>query len=893
MICSKCNSEIPNGSRFCTVCGADCGSAAPAASEQKNVCTKCGQELNVGAKFCPGCGTPTANAAPLSNGGNSTVSLDKEPNANDLVATMNAAAAGAPAPAVPTPTPASAPAFSGVPTPTPSAAGYNSGASTPNFGAAPSMPQAPGFAPSGSGVMPPMSGAFNGMNGAAAVTVPAKKKVSAGKIVLIIAIVLAVLLGGAAVFFFTNKAAAMSLVMGKPKYAAMIEKDSLKKATKKLDTDVLSNQIKSISSVMSVLATTGADIPYDMPYDWFSLSNTNTSPEIESLVALPETAYQGVDVKSLIKGYNEFLQSTYGANSISGSVSAKIKIGKELADYTDDEIEEILGIINGTEITYDLASTEKFMGTEFGMKLDGKLLNIRIIIEDDGSVYLVFPFATDKVLKYKIDTIENMSSATVDTSVVLDLDSDEIARLIDEIVDIYSGYIKNSSVTMEKGSMNIAGISVEGKEIKADINGKNLENLFKEVFEHIANDKYFSGKVVEYIKNFDDSFTESDYNNAITDLVKDMTGITEDDKLIVTMIVNNSGKVLAKSYTIAASGQQLGTIAFTESDTASAIDFKVFNQSVASLTNVKTNDKDGTITVRVGFGTLGSIGVILDYKGVDEADFGKSKVPVGTYTLSFDTTKLGSMGIDEEIVKILEGFALTASSNVSGKTMTNSVVFSVRDYIDLDLSADITLSDDVSKFSVPSDVIDLTPIINGEDLNDATMETLMNYFEELSNGLSETIKGTVLEDVLSDLVYGITPPSYEDPVAPSRPDDGTPDDHYDELVVLYQKIEDEVNEFFDLLEGYEWYEMVIEDEEMLNDFENSVAYEIAEKYADGLFDLDYEVLDIIDFDNGVCTKAQLDAFNERFSTILKQKNSVIAALDCYYPSQLTGMGPVA
>ena len=740
-----------------------------------------------------------------------------------------------------------------------------------------------------------MGGAYNGMSGAAAVvTAPAKtkKKVSAGKIVLIIAIVLVLLLGGAAVFFFTNKAAAMSLIMGKPKYASMIEKDSLKKATKELDIDVLSDQIRSVSGVLSTIASTSADAGSSI----FDLANTaDTKSEMARLAIGPEPVFEGVDIKSMIKGYNEFIKSTYGVNSISGSMSAKIKVGSKLADV-DEELSEVLDLINGCEFTYDLASTDKMMGTEFGVKIDGKTIDARIIIEDDGSMYIAFPFATDRALKYKIATVESSSASEQQaSSAVLDLESSEISRLIDEIVDIYSGYIKNSSVTMEKGSMNVAGLVVEGKEIKADINGKNLENLFKEVFEHIANDKYLSGKVVEYIKNFDEDFTEVDYNNAVTDLVKDMTGVTQEDKLIVTMIVNNSGKILAKSYTVAGNGQQLGTIAFTDNDTTSAVDFKVMNQSVASVTNVKTSDKDGKITVKVGYGTFGSIGMVLEYAGVDNADFGKTTVPVGTYTFTIDTSNLANFGIDEETMALLNGLSFKLSSTVSGNTATNSFAFSVRDYIDLDLSAKMTLSDDTSKFTAPSNFIDLTPIINGEDLNDATMETLMGYVEELTNGLSNAIKGTKLEDVFSDLILAMTPPKFEEPpVTPSRPADTPTDTYYNSVNELYKKVENEAEEFMSLLEGYDWYEAVMEDDDLFDDFTNSAAYEIAERYADDLMALGYQLMDIVEVDNAAsCTKEQLDEFNKRFSNILKQKDSAKSALDSYYPSQLTGMGPAA
>ncbi len=78
MNCTKCNSEVPNGAKFCPVCGNACGTAsdvkpaaAPPEPEKKNFCGKCGLELRQGAKFCAVCGAPTAGVG------------DIKPNQND------------------------------------------------------------------------------------------------------------------------------------------------------------------------------------------------------------------------------------------------------------------------------------------------------------------------------------------------------------------------------------------------------------------------------------------------------------------------------------------------------------------------------------------------------------------------------------------------------------------------------------------------------------------------------------------------------------------------------------------------------------------------------------------------------------------------------------------
>jgi len=73
--CPKCGQAVPQGSKFCSGCGADmtpqgakcpkCGAAVAAGAKfcgecgtpMSAVCKKCGKDLNPGAKFCPECGT--------------------------------------------------------------------------------------------------------------------------------------------------------------------------------------------------------------------------------------------------------------------------------------------------------------------------------------------------------------------------------------------------------------------------------------------------------------------------------------------------------------------------------------------------------------------------------------------------------------------------------------------------------------------------------------------------------------------------------------------------------------------------------------------------------------------------------------------------------------------
>lgn len=58
--CISCGAQLPQGTKFCSTCGAP---QAPL----KPKCAGCGAELAPGARFCSNCGTPTERACPACN----------------------------------------------------------------------------------------------------------------------------------------------------------------------------------------------------------------------------------------------------------------------------------------------------------------------------------------------------------------------------------------------------------------------------------------------------------------------------------------------------------------------------------------------------------------------------------------------------------------------------------------------------------------------------------------------------------------------------------------------------------------------------------------------------------------------------------------------------------
>lgn len=71
MNCSMCGNEIPDGSKFCGICGA--------AVKREAFCSNCGYKFTSEQRFCPQCGTPTGKMDSVSGtSGKSAVQKDKK-----------------------------------------------------------------------------------------------------------------------------------------------------------------------------------------------------------------------------------------------------------------------------------------------------------------------------------------------------------------------------------------------------------------------------------------------------------------------------------------------------------------------------------------------------------------------------------------------------------------------------------------------------------------------------------------------------------------------------------------------------------------------------------------------------------------------------------------------
>ena len=925
MICSKCNSEIPDGAKFCTVCGAPCGTAQdvkpaepPKEPETKNFCAKCGLEIAAGAKFCSACGAPAGNVRDIApapdngqtfgNGDMGTVSLEKK--ADDLVSAMPAPAAEQPAavtvgavsaPADPVPAPAnpvpaptnsvptpanSVPSYS-VPTPTNSApapsfnSGYSDGSAMPSY----SAPTAGAMGGMGAPMGAPMNG--NGLAGAAAVAAPPKKKGKAGKVVLIIAIVLVVLIGGAAAFFFTNKATALSIIMGKPKYAAMVEKDTLKKATEKIDMEELTEQINTMSELMSSMGGEMTNV-----YSYYGMSYDSTSKPQFAPMMVSAPPYSSYDVGTMLKNISDAMQSTYGASSLSGSVTINADFDPSLVE---PEVTEILGYINNQPITYDVAATENLLGTSFGMTFNGKPVDMKYIMLDTGDMYIQFPFVSDEAIMVKMPSADMNRSGGNDGSIGLDLDADELQRMLDDIINLYSDAIKESSTTMEKGSLIIAGKTIEGKKMVSDIHGAALENLCNSIIDYAANDSYLMGKLADYLTGMGEPITADDLKNSLLNEKITAGSLKDTDKLVVTSILTNNGEVLAKSYTF---GEESGSseIAYAINDTEVAAELKSDGRTLAEFTVTETDDKSGKVDMKVytdlengDFVTL-----TIDYSNAATEKFGNEEVPTGTYSVSIDMSQCSDV-MDEVPYEGFNGkmtFKYTASA--SGSTAQQEVDIDAAGMFSLNVKMDLTISDDISKFVPPINVIDLTDAMTTGEMDEATQEKLMNYLTTFSTKVVDIAAGTPLEDMIEDYINGMTPepepaPQPSTPSNPSNPTNPTnpnePNTEPDEsLLDKLSALDDQV--FDEYFEPYDWMDEV--------GLTTGAEYDAVCDYQDKLYDLDDRMID--SWLDGNVTAQMYEDYQKEFNALLAQKDAVKNA---YYaaanktPSAGTAADPTA
>ncbi|MDE6031232.1 MAG: zinc-ribbon domain-containing protein, partial [Oscillospiraceae bacterium] len=626
MICSNCSSEITDSAKFCPICGQKC---APAPL----FCTNCGLELKAGSKFCSVCGTPVEAKETKPETMGYAGNVDAPASASEsLVAAMPTAPAEAPAPAetaaipagIPTPVNSAPTAGFGVPTPVNDTANaVTAPVSASVFAAAPAQETAQrvNLAKPGSEPAPADFGDM-GFSSATAVAAAPIKKSNGGKIAIIIGAAVVAVLAILAVVFLLNKGPIMHMFMGDSRYASMIEGNGLKSVSEYANNPVIAQSIKSASASYAASAAvmnSYSDYEDHVIATHGSGTTTTTNNSMSQFAAMLEQ-------------YESAMLDTYGVNSVTVKLDTDITLtdtakalifGDYTGYFTDDEItkefEKVLDAINSTTLTYEITAEKDAAMFGIEMTEGGLTINAQGFMLSDGTVYVCFPFGSDKAIKYVIKDDGIVVSA--EEAPELELDEKEISRLIKEITDIYLKYYENAQIEITTdGELFASDAKAHGTLITAILNNELIEDMFAEIGKHIADDTYFSDKIIEYVKECGMELTLDEYKEDIIDAFD--IDVSDEYSIIIKSVVDKNNNVLGKRYELNAGNPEdfaddvvyarleNAFFSYVESDDVFAAEFRQSlnydfvndecdNVFSASALVRKTSETDGSVSLKL------------------------------------------------------------------------------------------------------------------------------------------------------------------------------------------------------------------------------------------------------------------------------------------------------
>lgn len=830
MICSKCNSEIPDSSKFCTNCGATVG----APTENKQFCENCGLELSKGAKFCAVCGasvnkgasaevkpfdvlSPVTLGAPVSASTEAKTEALSEIGNTEVVPAENVESGysipiptsdtsmptidksdAAPAPASKQPwgnegerlwqaaenkaAAVSAPTnlesseagcipesnFSEQPTGySAAAASYSAPAPTPAPMTAPAY-TAPEAVPQNN----PMENPFGdyGMGAAAAVVKPIKKKSIAKYILIPVLSVIGAVLIAAGVLFFVNRSLFFNIILGNSGYAAMVEGNSIKEITNKIDMAALSDGIKS-ATTRSSASFSGAIS--GMGGAGYGITPTGSSYGIANSVA------SGIDAKAMIESVNKAMSERYGVNSVKVSAALNVELTDsfkaQLAglmysagnDTADNDIDELLKMINNFGFVVDLTSSEKALECGFEMNADGLKLNAKSIVDENGNVYLMLPFVSDKAFMMNIGTTSASQAGQVNT-VCLELDEKELKRIIEKLVNTYLDVYKSCEIKVEDSEIVVAGESVKGKYIKVNFTGAKMAEFAAKACETIADDSYLCGKLATFLTDCGASMTEEQLKSAI----KSVSGmwdkvIPQTCGLVIETVTDNNCKVLAKSYSAVSGSTTASKVSFagdfnisTKNGKTAALAIEIEEKPVFTLYLEKTSDADGSCKITI-YDNNKKISLIAKYSDVKEATFCGKPITEGKIEISVDvpadfTEDNASFG---EISAVINTAKMIVSIKTDGDgKVIEEFALDVPQYGKITMNAEVTAENKSGEISVPSDVIDFTDIGKSMDeIPEEMQKEIIAYLKDMRSAVRGQNAGK-LGDALAtglDMIIGV------------------------------------------------------------------------------------------------------------------------------------------
>ncbi len=633
-----------------------------------------------------------------------------------------------------------------------------------------------------------------------AISSPTKKKMSiGGKIGIIAGSVAAAAAVAAGVFFAVDKASFLSTVMGKEKYAVMVESKAITNAASKIDAQSLSDGVGAMSEVYASMATINTENMSGAMGDIEDM--TGTIPMMYPSAGITYTTnLQEYDMAEYISAINELYLKNYGANSIKENVSVDVEVGdsfKSLIGEDEATVDEIVKLINNTKLDCDVIVEADAMQADYNVVLDQAQADCKVIINSNNEMYLALPFASDKAIRITFP----VSTEEIEETPVLQLDKAELERIIKSVVESYLMNYKAAAIEMEKGSVEVAGVKIEGKAITAEFKGETLKKLFTDAVEVIAKDKYLQTEFVNYCKEIGiEDMTAEKFESEIMDTFD--FEATDGDRLVITTIIDKQGNILARHFeAFSETSDETPTMGYFVNDKQAAFEM-VFGEEGSFTVKADIKSKtDCNLAINFKYDSdvdPQEISFNVNCTGVKTAKLGNSEVPVGTYVFSMQLPEdfEDQLGGGAQALAAINNMTLTVSSNVSddGKGQNMLARLDAASYGSAQINIGMTLENDtVGEY--PANLIDLTPAMQQGTLDNATMEQLKAYLDEV---------GAAYEDIKSKLSgYSVFKelPEFTNPLdqstAPSYGDDNLT---LEELTQYIAEDVQELNEYANLVD---------------------------------------------------------------------------------------------
>lgn len=774
--CENCGLQLPKGAKFCTVCGAAVTKKASAEVKPSDVLAPVTPSEPV--SIAPA--VDLAKTTELSENTVAAVTVNTEsafsipiPASDISMPSVGAAPVEEPASVIPEPVPVpssfeesdlgfipEAPVITESPV-IPEPTGYSAAAASyaaPTAAPAPAPTAAPAYTASPNNQMENPFGDF-GTGAAAVATKPIKKKSVLKPILIALGSLIVAVLIAAGVLFFVNKSLLFNIVLGNSGYAAMVEGNSIKEVTDKIDVGAMSQGIKSATGSMAGALT-------QLSNKTSGITTTSVTPMMSSSIS----NIGSVDFKTLVKQLGDIMRETYGANSAKISMDFNAELtDTALAQLTSSlkctkkEVEEIINLINNSGFSADVTADGKALETSMEMTGGSLKLNAKTVITEDGNVYLVLPFVSEKAFMLKIGTGYTASAGQV-SDIYLEIEEKELKRIIEKLVSVYVDVYKSSEIAVRDGEISIAGATAKGKYITATLNGSKITEMIKKMGDALANDSYLCGKLAKFMSDCGLPVSAEQIKSTLQSVFS-MVGIPDNSfTMTIETVTDNSCRVLAKSYYISANGQStkfsvVGDFnTSTKNGNTAAVAVDINEKTIASVLFEKASDTDGVCTVTV-YDNNTSVSAKVKYSGVKETTFNGKPTFEGDFEISMvlpaDFTQAGN---SDAVAAVISSAKIAFSVKVeNGNTLKETVSLEIPQYGKLSANSTFTTEDIPNGISIPSDVIDITDAAGAtaDEIPESLKKDVISYLKDLKNAVKNQNAGELgnkLASSLGDLI---------------------------------------------------------------------------------------------------------------------------------------------